>query len=471
MRCSCAFEKEKVEMNKKLLTVVIALIVLFAGATAFLLLTGDKEPDTQGTETEGETYTLFDIPSASLKEVEVNAADFNIKAVNTGDSEWTIDGENAEEISPQKAFGLAGTVSNLMSQNKYEKPDDLSAYGLDNPSITVTLRLKDGTENKLYIGDLSAALGEYFAMKDGDDAVYTVYKHKVDAMLEPVSYYKEFDRLTLNADDIMGVRIKRGTDSINIRIRDDIDEFTPVVWEMTEPYESSANDDYIDGEILDPISGLEFTSPIENADGGFTDNSPEVTLTVLTHDEESGELNGGSYTETFTVGKAEGDNTYVKYGGKVFLVPTENVAFANDSAFNIVSKLQLMENIANIKSVTVEYGGAGHKIEVSRDSNNKYSFKTDGKDADTEKSQTIYESLISLSADSAYTGGDLGETALKITYEGADGNDSTVIEVKRVGDINCAIVKNGLHDKIREDTGIYGGIRRVPPRLYGRIGG
>ena len=446
MRCSCAFEKEKVEMNKKLLTVVIALIVLFAGATAFLLLTGDKEPDTQGTETEGETYTLFDIPSASLKEVEVNAADFNIKAVNTGDSEWTIDGENAEEISPQKAFGLAGTVSNLMSQNKYEKPDDLSAYGLDNPSITVTLRLKDGTENKLYIGDLSAALGEYFAMKDGDDAVYTVYKHKVDAMLEPVSYYKEFDRLTLNADDIMGVRIKRGTDSINIRIRDDIDEFTPVVWEMTEPYESSANDDYIDGEILDPISGLEFTSPIENADGGFTDNSPEVTLTVLTHDEESGELNGGSYTETFTVGKAEGDNTYVKYGGKVFLVPTENVAFANDSAFNIVSKLQLMENIANIKSVTVEYGGAGHKIEVSRDSNNKYSFKTDGKDADTEKSQTIYESLISLSADSAYTGGDLGETALKITYEGADGSGSTVIEVKRVGDINCAIVKNGKTD-------------------------
>ncbi len=433
-------------MNKKLLTVIIALIVLFAGATAFLLLTGDKEPDTQGTETEGETYTLFDIPSTSLKEVEVNAADFNIKAVNTGDSEWTIDGENAEEISPQKAFGLAGTVSNLLSQNKYEKPDDLSAYGLDNPSVTVTLRLKDGTENKLYIGDLSAALGEYFAMKDGDDAVYTIYKHKVDAMLEPVSYYKEFDRLTLNTDDITGVSIKRGADSINIRIRDDIDEFTPVVWEMTEPYESLANDDYIDGEILDPISGLEFTSPIENADGGFTDNSPEVTLTVLSHDEESGELDGGSYTETFTVGKAEGDNTYVKYGGKVFLVPTENVAFASDSAFNIVSKLQLMENIADIKSVTVEYGGASHKIEVSRDSNNKYSFKTDGKYADREKSQTIYESLISLSADSAYTGGDLGETALKITYEGADGNGSTVIEVKRVGDINCAIVKNSKTD-------------------------
>ena len=429
-------------MNKKLLTVIIALIVLFAGATAFLLLTGNKEPDTQGTETEGETYTLFEIPSSSLKEVEVNKADFNIKAVNTGDSEWTIDGENAEEISPQKAFGLAGTVSNLTSRNRYDAPEDLSAYGLDNPSVTVTLRLKEGTENKLYIGDLSASLGEYFVMKDGDDAVYTIYKHKVDAMLEPISYYKEFNRLTLNADDITGVKIERGGDDIEIKIRDDIDEFTPIVWEMTAPYESSANDDYIDGEILEPISNLELTTPIDNADGGFTDKSPIVTVTILTHDEESGELNGGSYTETFTVGKAEGDNTYVKYGGKVFLVPTENVEFVNDSAFNIVSKLQLMENIADIKSVTVEYGGASHKIEVSRDSNNKYSFKTDGKDADTEKSQTIYESLISLSVDSAYTGGDLGETALKITYEGADGNDNTTIEVKRVGDINSAVVKN-----------------------------
>ena len=32
---------------------------------------------------------------------------------------------------------------------------------------------------------------------------------------------------------------------------------------------------------------------------------------------------------------------------------------------------------------------------------------------------------------------------LKVTYEGADGNDNTAIEVKRVGDINCAVLKNG----------------------------
>ena len=431
-------------MNKKTLTIVIALIVLLAGATAFLLLTGTDGQEQTETGTQDETYTLLNIPASELSEVTVETADFNIKAINTGESEWTIDGENAEEISPQKAFGLAGTVSNLISRNRYESPEDLSVYGLDTPAITVTLRSKNSTENKLYIGDLSAALGEYFVMKEGDDSVYTIYKHKVDTIMEPVSYYKEFNRFMINADDITGVKIERGGDDIEIKIKDDIDEFTPVVWEMTVPYESNANDDYIDGNILDPISRLELTSPIENTDGGFTDKSPMVTVTILSRDPLSGEFDGGTYTETFTIGNAEGDDTYVKYDGKVFLVPTENIVFANDTAFNIVSKLQIMKNIADVKSVTVEYGGASHEIDVSRDSNNKYDFKLDGKNADRSKSQTIYESLISLSADSVYSGGDMGETALKVTYEGIDSD--TVIEVKRVGDLNCAIVKNGKAD-------------------------
>ena len=433
-------------MSKKKLAIVIALIVLLAGATAFLLLTGNEKPEQPETVAESETYTLFNIPAMDLENVTVNSADFNIKVVNTGEFEWTVDGENPEEISSQKALGLAGTVSNLVSRNRYEQPEDLSVYGLDNPAVTVTMLSKSGTEYKLYIGDLSAALGEYFVMKDGDDNVYTIYKHKVDTLLEPVSYYKEFNRFDVTADYITGVKIERSGDDIEIRIKDDIDRYAPVIWEMTEPYESNANDDYVDGKILDPISRLEFSAPIEGADGGFNYKSPIVTVTVLSRDANTGEFDGGTYTETFVVGKTEGDNTYVKYDGKVFLVPTENVAFTNYLAFNIVSKLQIMENIADVKSVTVEYGGNSHKMDISRDNENKYNFKLNGADADRSKSHTIYESLISLSADSVYNGGDMGETALKVIYESNKGEDNTVIEVKRVGDINCAIVRNGKTD-------------------------
>ncbi len=51
--------------------------------------------------------------------------------------------------------------------------------------------------------------------------------------------------------------------------------------------------------------------------------------------------------------------TYVKYKEQVFKVSSDIISFANDSSYNIVSKLQaLVDIISEVKSVTVEYNGA-----------------------------------------------------------------------------------------------------------------
>ena len=79
---------------------------------------------------------------------------------------------------------------------------------------------------------------------------------------------------------------------------------------MVQPYQSGANDDYIDNKILAPIEEISLTTPIENADGGFSEKSPVLMITVKPYDNSTGKY-GEEYTETLTIGRTEGDMTYV----------------------------------------------------------------------------------------------------------------------------------------------------------------
>lgn len=430
--------------GKKGLIISLALIVLLAAAT-FVVLGINKGDNNKVTDNNKDAYVIVSEAAETLSSVKVESETVNLEAVNSGDSDWTITGFDNGEVSSAKAYELVGTVSNLTSKNKYDNPKDLSEYGLSEPKTTVTLTKKDGGKIKLYIGSLSPTLGEYFVMREGDSSVYTVYSYKVEVILRPVSYYTDFNRLKIEPADISGIKIERPADTIELRVRKDIDKYSPVVWEMLSPYKSAANDDYIDNKLIEPLSKIEITTPIEDADGGFKEKDTRLMLTITPFDNVTGKY-GAEKSEILEIGASVGNETYVRYDGRVYKVPTEDISFVDDTAFNIVSKMQLLVNIAKVKTVTLEYGNNIHKLDISKSGDNKYSFKLDDKSADTAATQAIYESLISISADNVYTGIETGETVLKITYDCIDDSDDTVIEIKKTGDLRCAIERNGKID-------------------------
>ena len=164
-----------------------------------------------------------------------------------------------------------------------------------------------------------------------------------------------------------------------------------------------------------------------------------LELTVVPYDNETGKY-GDEYTETLTVGKTDGDIAYVGYKNNVYTVNAESIRFVNETAFNIVSKLQAFADISEVKSVTLEYGDSKHTLGIANN-DNVYSFTLNGKEAETQVSQGIYQSIISLAVDAVYNGETMGETLLKISYDGI--KDDTVIEIRRIDDLNCALSRNG----------------------------
>lgn len=430
-----------INSRKKLIAAVVVIILLVTGIIIFSCIDFSKSENTNNNSDET-VYTIISENADSIANIEVTTGEETIKAVNLGETIWTINDMSINDIDSSKAYSLAGTISTLTSKNKIEEnPSDLAQYGLANPSTTVKITMKDGKEQSLFIGDSSPVTGEYFVIKEGDNTVYSIYPYKVSTLRQPLSYYQEFNRFSVNIDDICGINIARIDETINIELIDNVDNELGNVWNMTIPYESMANDDYIDNKILEPIQNIVLDSPLNDADGGFSETSTILTLTVKPYDNSSGEY-GDIYTEKIIVGKTSGDKTYVKYKGNIFAVSNENIQFVNESSFNIVSKLQALVDITKVSEVTVEYEDERHILSVAHKGSN-FDFKLDGEDTDNTAAQQMYQDIISLSVDYVYKGETTGDTVLKLLYKGIGNNSDTVVEFKEINNLNCALIKNG----------------------------
>ena len=154
-------------------------------------------------------------------------------------------------------------------------------------------------------------------------------------------------------------------------------------------------------------------------------------ITVKPYDNSTGKY-GEEYTETLTIGRTDGDMTYVKYKEQVFKVSSDIISFANDSSYNIVSKLQALVDISEVKSVTVEYNGAEHTIDITHNDSDM-TFVLDGQKVDTKITQAIYKSIVGLAVDGV----------MKIKYKGIKSSSDTEIEFKSIDDLYCALIRNG----------------------------
>lgn len=425
-------------MNKSQRNIAITAAVIVVLLVGIVLVCNLDTAPTDTPQTSAESvYTVYSAQADRVEKFEVACDGETLTAQNDNGS-WTLNGFLADETDSTKVLGLVNTALSITSRNKIEEKASLSEYGLDEPDVTVTVTDQNGGVQTILIGDKSPVLGEYFVMLDGGEEIYTIYEFMVDTLKQPISYYREFERFNINIDDITDIKIIRKDGTIELKIEgDDIGN----VWSMLTPYSGMANDDYIDIKILEPIDSIELKTPVDGKQDAVASDTSTLVITVTPYDNSTGKY-GEEYTQTLTVGKTEGDVTYIGYEGSVYAVSKDSFSFMNETAYNIVSKLQAFADIAEVRSVTLEYGDVTHTIGITNN-DNVFSFTLDGSEADSKTSQGIYQSIISLAVDGIYGGETTGETVLKITYEGLNTDTGTVVEFKKTDDLNCVVSRNG----------------------------
>lgn len=82
--------------------------------------------------------------------------------------------EKGYEVNASVADELRDTLANLTSQNEIAAGEDENEYGLDQPSMTITVTLSGGAEHSVEVGSLNAMLQAYYIRVDHSDTLYTM---------------------------------------------------------------------------------------------------------------------------------------------------------------------------------------------------------------------------------------------------------------------------------------------------------
>ncbi len=155
-------EKQK----KQLLGLLVILIVAVIAFIVVKNLPDEEEEDTTA------SYEVTDLNADNVTKL-VYTNENGTLTLNKNGDEWTCEEDRSVDIDEDMVNTMVGKVASLTSENKIENVEDISQYGLDNPSLTILV--SDGTTSyTLLIGDYNETTYTYYMCLENDKStVYT----------------------------------------------------------------------------------------------------------------------------------------------------------------------------------------------------------------------------------------------------------------------------------------------------------
>lgn len=147
----------------KTLAALAAALVVCGGAYAALRVWNDRQAQIDDT-----VYVtqLSDLTGLSLTNGQGELS------FTKAEDAWKYDGDDAFPADQEAVEDLAEQIGSLAAIRVIDDPEDLSAYGLDEPALQATVTAGDGTAVTLLLGDVSDSY--CYAKRTDSDTVYTV---------------------------------------------------------------------------------------------------------------------------------------------------------------------------------------------------------------------------------------------------------------------------------------------------------
>ena len=413
--------------------VILGLIFAVLGVGFWWLSGYEPSGDSNQPAKTPELLTVYDVEKDSISAVNVVLGGDMVIRYEQLDNGWTVGELPIEELSQEKLESFISAVSFITSSGKID--DTVETCGLDTPSVTITIEKKDGTEDKIKVGDKSAVLGGYFLSVNGGD-IYNVPEYKIDTFKNGIEYYQSFTRVKFNPEEITEIKLEREKNTLHIWAKTESDG-TMTAWEIASPFNNvyNANDTYISDNILRPIGNIDISTPVQKGtDTGL--GKPKGVVTVKTSQGET----------VLKVGNTDGDKIYVEYEGSAYVTDADSFAFLNADEFLAVSKLLALTNIATLNSLTVLYDSEEYLFEVAHtamgENNDEMTFKLNGEDLPEKEAKALYQKIIGIPSESRYNGEPLGDIVAELNFTSVGAEK--VITFSKLNDMYASYTVNGV---------------------------
>jgi len=306
-----------------------------------------KEGGQKRQEAEEEAKKVFQIDRDKVIEFRLaRASEEEIVCKKTGDR-WHIE-KPVEAGADQDAVNRV--VSEFVDAKKTrtvdEEPEDLTQYGLDEPSLSLSAVVEDLSEPAtILFGGQNPTKTAVYARTATENTVFLVQSYSQTSMDKGLLDLRDRKIADFQKNDVQAVHLARGELKVGVEKRDD------GTWTMTEPLQTRADAAKIDN-ILDKIQTSmikEFVNEEPENLAQYGLDSPAIELTMLIGEDKA--------SKTLFVGTRNEDKQgyYAKRAEQknVFLLEEDVVDGLPDKADTLRDHSLLAVNTGDVE--TMEY--------------------------------------------------------------------------------------------------------------------
>ncbi len=156
--------------NQRLLLLLLGVLLICCAVYGLLRLVGARRAERAEDDASGGVIYLCQLEDAVSITYQTGA---ELLSLTLDGGVWSCDADPDFPLSQSDVGLLASSLKNLAAIRRLDGGEELSSYGLSSPAGYVSAKNAAGDEMTIFIGN-AASDGSYYAMRDGDDAVYTI---------------------------------------------------------------------------------------------------------------------------------------------------------------------------------------------------------------------------------------------------------------------------------------------------------
>ncbi len=413
--------------KKNAITLAAMMVILVLLIVGYVMVSKSQEEKEQKEAEEAAKDTSVQLLAAESEQiiligVDSDAYDYTLKRAEQG---WVLAGDEEFPLDTTVPDTMLGLLENFSATRLVlENAPDLNEYGLTEDAFTISLKLADGTDRVIRIGDKSTADGGYYTcMDDGADVYLVEETNRMTFALEEADLLLLDMIPTFSAAYVTGLKVDSDTwkeftiadvpeNEVDLTARNVYTSSLYGVYEEPVHIDSTSF-----AELMENYTTLAFGELVSYEEAALAAaglDAPKHALTIDYKDSTTSEP--GEFTLYIGTQDADGENYYVRLEGsnQVFLMDKESVeTMMTPDIFYAVSKYTQMVNITIVGEVAVAYEATDSETAVTRSFGLTHEttlengaqeitdfFTVDGKELTTEEEadafRDLYQTLIGI---------------------------------------------------------------------------
>ncbi len=191
-------------MRPKGLLIAVVLLVILGG-----LIWWSNKKQVAASKSPATTETkILSIPEDQIQEIRIQHANGDVVDMRRDSGKWRLVQPKELPADSDASTSLVSAVTSVTADKTIEdKATDVSPYGLNHPTLDVTVTKKDGTKSELLIGDDTPNNSGSYAKLPNDPRVFTVLSFVKTSLDKNLNDLRDKRLLTFDSDKLTRVEL------------------------------------------------------------------------------------------------------------------------------------------------------------------------------------------------------------------------------------------------------------------------